>query len=522
MPNLGGVAQGYLDYTQQAQARAGEQLRQRLLLQSLVQAQQQGAAQQAGMGARRQWGNVLQNMVGGQPEVGGLPPPPGTPQGGPMPPGPGVSSAPPQEAPQPAPQPQGAIPAPPGAQADVSRGTPAAAAPLPPPPPYKPMPTTPQAAPAAPAPGMVPPPPGPPAMQMPAGGQQFGLPQIIAGLKKSGVPPEQWGLMLDNMPEPIKNNAAQEIKQLKDQQTFLVQWANAQVKQQNADTNSRRTDATIDQGRQRLQQAAQKLGLDERRVGVMEQKLKDAEENDQASFEPQEVQYWTEVVKNGGNLLPGLARTNGGRKLIQQVMKGVSGGATTPSEMLANQAEFQGLKAGERTLGTRSANIEMAATEAASLADLALMASNAVPRTNVAKANEWIQMFEKGTSDPELRAFVAANTSLVNAYARAINPQGVGTVADKEHAREMLGTAFAKGDYAAAVTQLLQEITAAKKSPGTVKTEMRDRFTGNERPIGDSGRKAAPKEAIDYLKSHPELAGEFSKKYGYLPAGVRQ
>jgi hypothetical protein len=43
--------------------------------------------------------------------------------------------------------------------------------------------------------------------------------------------------------------------------------------------------------------------------------------------------------------------------------------------MMANQARFSGEKAGQRTLGTRTANIEMAATEAASLADLAKQAS---------------------------------------------------------------------------------------------------------------------------------------------------
>ena len=44
-------------------------------------------------------------------------------------------------------------------------------------------------------------------------------------------------------------------------------------------------------------------------------------------------------------------------------------------ELMANQARFGGEKAGQRTLGTRTANIEMAATEAGSLAELAKQAS---------------------------------------------------------------------------------------------------------------------------------------------------
>jgi hypothetical protein len=93
-----------------------------------------------------------------------------------------------------------------------------------------------------------------------------------------------------------------------------------------------------------------------------------------------------------------------------------------------------------------------------------------------------MQAGQRAGSSPELRAFTASNTSLINAYARAINPQGVGTVADKEHAREMLSTAFSKGDYEAAIDQLMLEIDAARKSPGTVQKEMRDRFTGKASP----------------------------------------
>ena len=121
----------------------------------------------------------------------------------------------------------------------------------------------------------------------------------------------------------------------------------------------------------------------------------------------------------------------------------------------------------------------MAGTEAYSLADLALKASDKVGRSNFKTLNQVEQAAQKATSSPELRQFVAANTSFINAYSRAINPQGVGTVADKEHAREMLETAFSKGDYAAVINQLKSEIEAARKSPGQVKEDLRNRFTGS-------------------------------------------
>lgn len=515
--NLGGASQGYLAFDAAQQQRAKDALQAQMQQAQLAQLLQQQSAQQSAIAARQKWGTVLQGMLGGQQTPGGLPPPPGTPQGGPMPPGPGVSSAPPQGAPQGPQMGPGTLPPPLGAGADVSRGTPPAgppaqAGPPLPPPPFKPMPTTPPAAPG----GGLPPPisAAPPGLKMPqqGQGQQFGLQQIIGALKQSNIPPEKWADMLDTMPEPVKNNAAQEIKALKDQQTFLLGWANAQTRAAGETRKGEQGDRRLDQGDRKLDQGEDKNATAK---ALAEAKIKYMEAGGSAQFDETDKQYWSEVLKSGGTLPPGLARDPAGRKFVQELMRDVSHGQVSPKDMMGNQAEFQGLKAGERTLGTRSANIEMAATEAASLADLAKAASEKVSRSGFKGINDIAQAAQKKGSNPELRAFVASNTSLINAYARAINPQGVGTVADKEHARDMLDTAFSKGDYAATVDQLLLEIKAAQASPGTVKKEMRERFTGT------GGHKEAPAEAITYLKAHPELAGEFSKKYGYLPAGTR-
>lgn len=191
------------------------------------------------------------------------------------------------------------------------------------------------------------------------------------------------------------------------------------------------------------------------------------------------VEFWSEVLQKGGSLPPGLARTKEGAALVKEVMKKVSQGETKPVELLASQAEFMGEKAGQRTLGTRTANIEIASQEAAGLSKLALQASEEWNRTGIKTLNDLEKFAQGRTASPELRRFVAANTSFINAYARAINPQGVGTVADKEHAREMLEVGFSKGDYAAAINQLQAEIATAQASPGQVKASMRERFTGS-------------------------------------------
>ena len=109
------------------------------------------------------------------------------------------------------------------------------------------------------------------------------------------------------------------------------------------------------------------------------------------------------------------------------------------------------------------------------------------------------------TQSPELRQFGFANLSLVNAYARAINPTGVGAQQDKEHALAVLNTGFAKGDYKAAVDQLQVEIAAELKAPSKVRQQMRENFTGGteetqNRRATDSGAHPDVQKLLDKYK----------------------
>lgn len=193
--------------------------------------------------ARRAWGPVLQQMM--QNGGGIAPPPPGTPAGGPQAPGPGISSEPAVPPPPAGPNPMapggasimappaGAPMSPTGGPAAPSTG-PAVASMMEP---YKAMPTEPVAPPPdAGATGTIAPPPAaaaPSAPRIPV--DQFGLPKILDALQKSNVPLEKWSAMLDSMPDAVKNNAAQQIRMLHEQNATLVAWANAQSRGKQAD-----------------------------------------------------------------------------------------------------------------------------------------------------------------------------------------------------------------------------------------------------------------------------------------------
>lgn len=154
----------------------------------------------------------------------------------------------------------------------------------------------------------------------------------------------------------------------------------------------------------------------------------------------------------------------------------------TGKDLARVMSEYTGFTSGQRTLGTRQANIELAAQVTNQFAPLAVTASEAFDRTPFKSLNDVEKAVLSRTASPELRKFNFANTSLINAYARAINPNGVGTVSDKDHAREILDTGFSKGDYKAAVEQLQMEIDAELKAPGAVKAGMKEFFNGKPVP----------------------------------------
>jgi hypothetical protein len=139
-------------------------------------------------------------------------------------------------------------------------------------------------------------------------------------------------------------------------------------------------------------------------------------------------------------------------------------------------AEYFGLRAGQRTMGTRVANIEMAATEFKKLLPIVERASDAVSRTEYPDINKLILAWQQKTGDPAVVQLGGAINTAVNVYARAIAPSGAATVSDKDHAREILQRAWAKGQIKGALGMMGTEIDAALAAPDEVREAWRKRF----------------------------------------------
>lgn len=188
-------------------------------------------------------------------------------------------------------------------------------------------------------------------------------------------------------------------------------------------------------------------------------------------------------------------------KLRKEIVRQNTEGGVSGAEQALRNAEMAGVKAGQRTIGTKGANIEMAATEFNQVLPIVQQASQAVSRTNYPDLNKIIMAYEQKTGDPSVVKLGGGVNTLVNLYARAISPTGVGTVSDKDHAREILAAAWAQGQFDAAAGMMKQEIDAALASPSKVRDEMRSRFLKGQgaAPVGFP----APGDTTEQTKTQP-------------------
>ena len=157
---------------------------------------------------------------------------------------------------------------------------------------------------------------------------------------------------------------------------------------------------------------------------------------------------------------PGMTATEAGRTLSQREI-----------DRAANRT---GTGAYARTAATTSSNIAIASGEANKMIDLAATIAPKVNLGQYSSLNALSNAVKRGTGDENIVKLDTALNSLVNSYARAINPKGVATVSDKEHARDRLNAAMSQGQLASVFDIMKQEMAlahgAAQAERGTVQT----------------------------------------------------
>lgn len=202
----------------------------------------------------------------------------------------------------------------------------------------------------------------------------------------------------------------------------------------------------------------------------------------------------TSVFTNVGRGVQGPNNLVRLRTKMNEIMKA---NGMSAEDIAAKNAEFFGIKAGERTLGTRGTNIELASQEFLNIVPIAKGASEKVSRSKLLPFGKVQIMFDENVNDPDLAEFAAANNGIINTYARAISPTGVPTVSDKMHARKIISEAKNKESYNRAIETLEREIEAAKASPKQVRESIRGEITGKAPTATPANKPAGGKHYLN-------------------------
>jgi hypothetical protein len=216
-----------------------------------------------------------------------------------------------------------------------------------------------------------------------------------------------------------------------------------------------------------------------------------------AQLVPEDTQLMADQYLAGDkSVLVGLNRGAQSANNIVAVRKAIREGAMARGmsgpDIAAKLAEYGGNVAAQRTVGTRSANIEVAGNAMESQVPIALAASAEVARSGFLPFGKAQVMFNEQTNNVPMRKLAAANNAIVNLYSRAINPTGVGTVSDKEHARQILMTAYDQPSYEATVKQMLLEINAERQALPKARQTFTDAISGPKTTGSTSGWSITP------------------------------
>lgn len=130
--------------------------------------------------------------------------------------------------------------------------------------------------------------------------------------------------------------------------------------------------------------------------------------------------------------------------------------------------------AASKTLSVQQAKILTAANEADNMIKIVRNTSTKLDLTQYPTINAIRNAVDKGTGGKEIVALNTAINALINAYARAINPNGVATVRDKNHAEALINSNLASGQLNAALDVMKEEMRAAIASPAETSRQLRE------------------------------------------------
>lgn len=148
---------------------------------------------------------------------------------------------------------------------------------------------------------------------------------------------------------------------------------------------------------------------------------------------------------------------------------------------LANiDAEFHGQKAGESYLGRRGAQLSQAGAALDLLIGQSKEVYSTLPRGEFLPFNRLQKVVATETASPEQAAAFAADTAVINQWAKAINPTGQLTVEASRRGAEMLSNVTSHEAHDRVLDQMRKEIGAERASLPSARSDVRRNPGGKE------------------------------------------
>lgn len=166
------------------------------------------------------------------------------------------------------------------------------------------------------------------------------------------------------------------------------------------------------------------------------------------------------------------------QNMIGTVMQeqGMSG-----TDAAAAKAEFAGMMAAERTLGTTLSRIGLGAAEIQTLEPQVIQASEDLKRTNYPSINALIQASQKETGNTKLRSLAVRLQGLKSAFSQVLTRGGVPTDAARSSTDELFSTSDPDAVLQSALVAMNAETGAIEKAPGIVRSRLRQGLQGGNK-----------------------------------------
>lgn len=211
------------------------------------------------------------------------------------------------------------------------------------------------------------------------------------------------------------------------------------------------------------------------------------------------------------------------RALRKAIVADMNEKGITPEQQAVRMAEFQGMTAGQRSLGTMEAKMGAAGFEAEGAIKLARGIIDKVPRTSFLPLNQLIQGYQKQTLDPNQAELLTRIQGVRNTYAAVMN-RGANVTTDsaRHRADEMLNSAGDAKSLNRVMDTMLSEIDMARNSPERMRQFYSQKYGNNATEGGQSSAApvAAPspqdKQALDWANANPSdpRAAAIKKRLG--------